>query len=149
MSIAVWPVISTSPAVCSSRPPARARRLWTRSSVFLSAGPVVGTTLRMAVSPASLATAGETEATPSTLARALPTVSPAALASLALTVTISGPLKPAPKDSDSMSYALRWVVSVDMVPSPGRPSSRLAAGTASAPRLTTPTSRTATGLRST
>ncbi len=39
------------------------------------------------------------------------------------TTTISGPLKPGPKPSDSRSYALRWVVDVGCEPSSGRPSS--------------------------
>ncbi len=104
------------------------------------------------MSPAVLAVAGETEATPGVFARALPISSPAAVAfwaSFVCTVTIKGPLKPGPNDSESRSYALRWVVWVDIWPSPGRPSSRLAAGTAIVPRPTTPTSRTITGWRRT
>ncbi len=147
MNMAVWPVSRISGPLSASMSFATPRRDLTRSLVSSSAGPVLGTTFTMAVSLALLGETGPTDSTPGSFSMRLRTLSASALTFSASMVTISGPLKPLPKESDIMSYALRWVVSGAMVPSLGRPSFMLAAGTATAPRPTTASSRTATGLR--
>ncbi len=78
----------------------------TSDSVAASLGPVFGTTVRTAVSPASLKEAGVTAAALPSPVILSPTVSAAAsgsAASRASTAIMNGPLKPAPKESDSMS----------------------------------------------
>ena len=107
-------------------------------------------TVSSAVSPAGLNVGGVTIVTSGSPRTAVAVAAAAACGSAdapASTTTISGPLNPGPKPSESRSYALRWVESGAAVLSSGSPSSRSAAGIASAPRPITVTSSTATGRR--
>ena len=107
-------------------------------------------TVSNAVSPAGLNVGGVTIVTSGSPRTAVAVAAAAACGSAdppALTTTISGPLNPGPKPSESRSYALRWVEAGAAVLSSGSPSSRSVAGIANAPRPITVTSSTATGRR--
>lgn len=80
--------------------------VWTRSSVVTEDGFESGITVIIAVSPALLGAAGLTLTTPlRSLISSCTSVNAALGASLAFasTTTISGPLKPGPKPSESRS----------------------------------------------
>jgi hypothetical protein len=102
MLMAVKPV---TPMLVPVTVPSRWRMLWTRSSVAVSPGPVLGMTARRAVSPAWLTAE---VATAATLPR--PSIFWATWAAVVLaepavvsTTTVSGPLKPGPKPVASRS----------------------------------------------
>ena len=88
--------------------------------------------MSVAASPAGLRCASETAATPGSAATAARTSRSApSPPSGTLAASRSGPLKPGPKPSASVSYAVRVVEPARSLPSSGWPSRRLAKGAAS------------------
>ncbi len=106
MFIAVVPLTRTVAPVADFRPAASPRMACTMSLVSASLGPVAGIALSRAVSPALLNIGGVTVTTPGRPETFLATSFAAAFGSvtpLASTRTVSGPLKPGPKPSESRS----------------------------------------------
>ncbi len=106
MFIAVVPVTRTDESVSALTCAPASRMPWTRSSVVTDDGLESGTTVIVAVSPSLLKLAGVTVVTSLRALILSVTVVTSAfgvLLSFASTTTISGPLKPGPKPSDSRS----------------------------------------------
>ena len=106
-----------------------------------SEGPLIGTTLTIAVSPVWLTTGGATKATPGRVPTSVMIASAAASASSTprrSTATTSGPLKPGPKAALTCSYAACWVEPEGALLSLGMPRRRSPAGIASASREARP-----------
>jgi hypothetical protein len=141
MNAAVVPPTDASAPVPATAPGSTwSRSVCTRRSVASSCGPVVGTTVSTAASPASLSAGGNTAATPSVACRSpamrstVRATDPASLAAPPLrrsTATSNGPFAPGPKPSLIKSYARRLVRSLEPFPASGMPNRRPVAGAVS------------------
>ncbi len=106
MPTAVKPVTDRSTPYSSRKWSCSERISRTRASVSAEVGPPSGTTWMMPVSAVSFGVASGTSATPGRSAISSPTWSMSATGSVLVTiepVTMSGPLKPSPKFSETRS----------------------------------------------
>ncbi len=152
MLAAVVPVTAMSAPVADFNSARRSRISLTSVLVSGWSGPVCGMTGTRAVRPSSSSCGGSSVRTPFRVCSSPATACTACSgrgAPWASTTTTSGALKPGPKPSLTRSYALRASVPTACEPPPGRPRSRLAAGTARVPSPARPMSRTGSGRRTT
>ena len=139
MPTAVKPVTERSTPYSSRKWSCCARISRTRSSVAADVGPPSGTTWMMPVSAVWFGVDSGTSATPGSSAISSPRSFMSATGSVLVTmepVTISGPLKPSPKCSETRSYVTRAGSSLAITPASGSARRRSVAGKLSAPMAT-------------